>query len=191
MSRGSTFVILRRNTPAVEVTEEQVMEHYEGWSDCLGTPLGFKDLPSIACMSNYSYVDINTMETLTVLAEATFTSSFTALIEYYNLSYYAESGGKDRVTITEDTARDMLRAVKYLQYEDYSKRTESLLDNPWIEVFSGGYIPYMEWRDGVDYGDDYGDTQWYLKRLRQVLEAFLFISNESEDQIILLYYAWG
>lgn len=190
MSRGSTFVILRRNFPEVKITEEQVMKHCEGWCDCLGKPLSFEDLPSIVCVDNYSYVDTNTMEVLTELAEATFTSSFTALIDHYNLSYYMEDGRKDRTTITADTARDMLRAVKYLQYEDYSKRTESLLDNPWIEVFSEGCTPYMEWRDGVDYGED-EDTQWYLKRLRQVLEAFLFISNESEDQIILLYYAWG
>lgn len=190
MSRGSTFVILRRNTPKETVTEEQVMKNYPNWCDWSGTPLSFNDLPSIAYLDKYSYVDTNTMEVLTVLAEASFTSSFTALIEHYNLSYYNEQGRKDRVVITSDTARDMIRAVKYLQYEDYSKRTESLLDNPWIEVFSDGYTPYMEWKDGVDYEDD-EDTQWYLKRLRQVLEAFLFIRDETDDQTLLLYYTWG
>lgn len=189
MSRGSTFVILRRNSDSVKVTKNQVMEKYTDWHDCLGSPLGFDDIPDIAYYDKCTYVDKNTMELLTTLTECDFTSSFTSLIEYYYLSYYTESGRKDRVVITAETARNMLQAVKYLMYEDYSKRLEEILNNEWIEVFSELSPDYLKWKHNGDYEDEY--SMGYLKRLKQVLETFLFIHSESDDDILLLYFAWG
>ena len=190
MSRGSTFVILRKDKYPHKVTEEQVMEVYKDWCDCLGNPLGFKDVPDIAYYHPYAYVDKASLELLSVLTEASFTSSFKSLIEHYNLSYYTESGKNDRVVISSETARSMLQAIKYLIYADYSKRTEALLDNKWIDVFSEHSITYFEWKYGTDCSDD-DESEWYLKRLRQVLETYLFINEESDDEITLLYYAWG
>jgi hypothetical protein len=191
MSRGSTFVILRRNSGSVKVTKEQVMEKYKDWYDCLGKSLVFDDLPDITYYDKRTYVDKNTMELLTELVQADFTSSFTSLIEHYYLSYYNESGRKDRVVISAETARNMLQAVKYLMYEDYSKRLEELINSEWIEVFSELCPDYLKWKHNEDYEDE--DSIWYLKRLKQVLETFLFIHSESDhdDGILLLYFAWG
>ena len=190
MSRGSTFDILRKDKNPKKVTESQVMSAYEGWRDISGSSLGFSDLPTIAYYETNTYVHKPSLELLTVLVEATFTSSFTSLIEYYNLSYYAEAGKKDRVVISPETARSMLQALRYLLYEDYSERTEAILDNEWIEVLRMNCNTYLSWKFGEDYPDD-EDSIWYLKRLKQVLEIFLFINNESDEEITLLYYAWG
>lgn len=190
MSRGSTFVILRKDNPSVKVTENQVMEQYKGWCNAVGEQLKFETLPEISYYNCYSYVDKKSMELLTKLVEVDFNSSFTSLIEYCNLSYYQTDGRSDRVVINASTARIMVQAIKYLLYEDYSKRTEALLDNEWIAVFGEDCIPYREWKDGRDYEDE-DDSQWYLKRLRQVLETYLCINSESDEEIILLYYAWG
>lgn len=190
MSRGSTFVILRKDKNPKKVTESQVMSDYEDWRDISGSPLGFSDLPTIAYYETNTYVHKPSLELLTVLVEATFTSSFTSLIEYYNLSYYAEAGKKDRVVISPETARSMLQALRYLLDHYYSERTEAILDNEWIEVLSTHCNKYLRWKFGKDYSDD-EDSVWYLKRLKQVLETFLFISSESDEEITLLYYAWG
>ena len=191
MSRGSTFVILRRNSDSVKVTEEQVMEKYKDWYDCLGKSLVFDDIPDIAYYDKRTYVDKNTMELLTILTECNFTSSFTTLIEHYYLSYYNTSERKDRIVITAETARNMLQAVKYLMYEDYSKRLEELLNNEWIEVFSELCPDYLKWKHNEEYEDE--DSMWYVNRLKQVLETFLFIRSEADhdDDILLLYFAWG
>jgi hypothetical protein len=190
MSRGSTFVILRKDKPTAKVTENQVMEQYNSWYNAAGEQLKFETLPELSYYNCYSYVDKKSLELLTKLVESDFNSSFTSLIEYYNLSYYQTDSRSDRVVINVSTARSMVQAIKYLLYEDYSKRTEALLDNEWIDVFGEDCIPYREWKDEMDYEDE-DDSQWCLKRLRQILETYLFISSESDDEITLLYYAWG
>lgn len=191
MSRGSTFVILRKDKNPKKVTESQVMSAYEGWRDITGSPLGFSDLPTIAYYETNTYVHKPSLELLTVLVEATFTSSFTSLIAYYNLSYYAEAGKEDRVVISPETARSMLQALRYLLDPSYySERAEAVLDNEWIEVLSTHCNRYLRWKFGIDHSDD-DDSVCYLKRLKRVLEAFLFINDESDDEITLLYYAWG
>lgn len=190
MSRGSTFAILRKDRFPIKVTKDQVMEQHKGWCNAAGEQLKFEALPEISYYNCYSYVDKKSMELLSKLVEADFNSSFTSLIDYYNLSYYKTDSRSDRVVITKSTARNMVQAIKYLLYEDYSKRTEALLDNEWVTVFGEDCLPYREWKDEMEYaGED--DSQWYLNRLRQVLETYLFISSESDEEIILLYFAWG
>ena len=190
MSRGSTFVILRKDKPAIKVTENQVMEQYKDWYNVIGEQMKFETLPEISYYNCYSYVDKKSMELLTKLVETDFNSSFTSLIEYYNLSYYQADSRCNRVVITASTARSMLQALRYLLYEDYSERTEAILDNEWIEVLRMNCNTYMGWKFGEDYPDD-EDSIWYLKQLKQVLETFLFINDESDEEITLLYYAWG
>lgn len=191
MSRGSTFVILRKERNPNKITEEQFGEYCKNWyTDWKGNPSDIKDIPELICYNDTSYVNKNSLELLTKLVEATFTSDFAVLIDYYNLSYYADAGRKDRVILSPETARNMLQAVKYLLSEEYSKSTEELLDNKWIEVFSTDWSPYLEWKHKEEFSEDEW-AQYRMKRLKQIFETYLFINSESDEEIILLYYAWG
>lgn len=187
MSRGSTFVFLKKTD--IPVTDEDIVSKYP--EDCLRkTPITIDDLHRYTYFNKQYYADKEQHVLLSTMFDVTFCSTFTCLKEEFDLNPYSTS--HDKIVFNETQVRAMLQAIHYLYNEDYSSKTEEMLDNAYIRIFSELHTPYMmylhpDWED-----DCTDDGKWHLRRLRRLLEAYLCMCEEDdENEYVLLYYAWG
>lgn len=187
MSRGSTFVFLKRTDKPI--SEEEIVAKYP--EDCLRKePITINDLHRYTYFDKGYYSDKETHTLLSILFDVTFNSTFTCLKDEFNLNPYSHC--HDKIVFTETQVRAMLQAIKYLFNADYSRKTEELLDNAYIQIFSEMHTPYMMWKNPEWEDDCMDDGMWHLRRLKRLLEAYLCMCEEDdENEYILLYYAWG
>lgn len=188
MSRGSTFVILKRTDKVV--SEEEILEKYNSNYALTTKVTSLEELPR--CYAYYDeehHVDTEKRTLMLDILEASFCSTFTCLKEEFNLNPYSNS--HDRMIFNKTAASYMLQAIKYLYYSDYSYKLEEILNNSYIEIFSEMCTPYMMYKN-PEYGCDDMDGDHHLKRLKRLLETYLCICDEDdENEYVLLYYAWG
>lgn len=188
MARGSTFVFLKKTD--IPVTDEEIVKNYP--VNCLRKAfLSIDKLHRYTCFDDTHYADKEKHILLYKIFDVSFNSTFTCLKEEFDLNAYSTC--QDKIVFTETHARAMLQAIKYLYNGDYSSKIEELLDNDYIRIFSEMHAPYMKYLH-PDWGEDYadGDSKWSLKRLKRLLEAYLCMCEEDdENEYVLLYYAWG
>ena len=138
MSRGSTFVILKKTDQTVskdEILNNQLRE-------CLtGNPITLDDLPEYIYHSEDCYVNKFNTHIYTPVVSASFISTFTCLSEEFYLNPYDLK--HDRVVFTMSTVEDMAQAIRYLYNSDYSSKLEEVLSNPFIEIFGDLHDDYV------------------------------------------------
>lgn len=187
MSRGSTFVFLKKTD--IPVTDEDIVKNYP--VDCLRKDLmSIDELHRYTYFDNIYYADKEKHILLYKMFDVTFCSTFTCLKEEFNLNAYSTS--HDKIVFNLVQVRAMLQAIKYLYYEDYSSKTEEMLDNDYIRIFSEMHTPYMMYLHPDWENDCMDDGKWHLKRLKRLLEAYICMCEEDDsNEYVLLYYAWG
>ena len=144
-----------------------------------------------------------------------FCSTFTCLKEKFNLNAYKND--ECSAMISQDEARKMLQAIKYVLSGEYSKKFEDILNNEYVQLFGDGYSLFdnrfskhkdkiyvdKDSNDGysISFGDDGWDAEiaesdddiiFNLKRTRSCLQAFLDAECYEWDnfELVLEYTAW-
>ena len=230
MASGSYFTIFRKSNsitlPAdkLEVLKAEYMKSHDGLfpkekdkncnipllmqEDFVHSDYSIKDAKS----NNYYDKDGVLHEKLLAFD---FCSTFTCLKEKFNLNAYKNA--ECSVMISQDEARKMLQAIKYVLSGEYNKKFEDILNNEYVQLFGDGYSLfdnrfskhkdkiYVDKDNNDGYSISFGDSQWdaeiaesdddivfNLTRTKSCLQAFLDATCYSFDdfELVLEYVAW-
>lgn len=227
MSSGSYFTIYRKHSkkqaPAEEIDrlkEEYRKSNYSSVSTSAGK--NEDDFPVLMHASFKNELQEDDEECNTYydkdgfiydkLLEFHFGSSFTCLKDKFRTNPYVFSDSALIISKTE--AEKMLQAVDYVLSEKYSKDTEDILNNEYVERFGSGLSSFddrfMKHRDRVyidkeghgwtlSFGDPQfdaeiaecdADARFNLKRMHSCLRAFVDAeSNEYSGNELVLEYS--
>ena len=158
----------------------------------LSTKKKMPEFPRFVHLSDYEYADTKRRFKLDLLFQADFCSTLNILRDHVGLNPYTDDLDKASVELSYNQVHAMWQATQYLICGDYSKKTEALMDNGYIRVFSQLSADYMAWRAGdSDVCEDELDTGT-LYRLSDVLRTIKTLMAEVEEptRLRVLYTAW-
>ena len=189
MSRGSTFYIVSQRLKHEKFVEKEAFEElknkYKDWQ-------GKVVLPPWLHNDN-ALIGGETREIFPIVSEDTFTSSFTALKDFWYLNYCNNAGCQKEISLQE--AKDIEQACKYVLGRKWCTYTEDLLKNGFVDVFrENGYFFKKEELSGED-----SYVLYDLHRLKGVMSTFLHLLmsdccdtyNEDRSNFKLIYEVWG
>lgn len=198
--RGSYFYILRRsenNKVFSKKAFNKIIEE-KGWlyDDFKQEKLDIKDIQTYQLLNDFKCLSIENKTEYDILLQAHFTSNFTCLIEQFNMNAYNKFGEK---IISLATAKQMLQAINYILSLNYSRQTELILNNYFIDVFEDLYSLFynrylntskecIDIQEQLSYNDK--DGLYYLKKIKTVLDTFILLNNQncfSNLQYVLVY----
>lgn len=184
MASGSYFKVFRdRPDKPMNRKELRVL---------LNTKKKMPEFPRFVRLSDYEYADTKQRFKLDLLFQADFCSALNILRNHFELNPYADDRGKASVDLSYSQVHAMWQATQYLISGDYSKKTEALMDNCYVRVFSQLSAEYTAWRTGdSDVYEDEVDTDT-LYRLSDVLRTIKTMLTEVEEptHLRVLYTAW-
>lgn len=158
----------------------------------LNTKKKMPEFPHFVRLNDYEYADTKQRFKLDLLFQADFCSALNILRTHLELNPYADNEDEASVELSYNQVHAMWQATQYLIYDDYSKKTEALMDNRYVRVFSQLSADYMAWRAGdSDVYEDEVDTGT-LHRLSDVLRTIKTMLAEAEapTHLRVLYTAW-
>ena len=184
MASGSFFTVLRER-PDKPTNRKELRQ-------VLSSKNKMPEFPHFVRLSDYEYADTKKRVKLDVLFQAQFCSTLNMLRDYFQLSPYSEAKDSDTLELTHIQVHALWQATQYLLNAEYSKRTEQLLDNEFIDVLSPLSADYMAWRMGESsaYEDEIDAAA--LRRLADILRSIRTIATEVETdvKIRVLYKVW-
>ena len=138
------------------------------------------------------WINTKTKETLTELFSIHFNSSFTILIDHFDLTPYKTN--KNQLVITKELAKEFVRDLEYLNSEMYSTTFEKILNSSFIEELGKNIPQYLKFKGIRDISDDNIDNTYnFNKRLLDLFNSYLLIDESfqyTNNKLILLYQVY-
>jgi len=201
--RGSYLIILRRNEFNKQYTKKAFNKLVDDkrWlvDDFKPDKLELSDLQTFQKINDFKCISIQNRTEYDILLEAHFTSGFNCLIQEFNMNAYNKYGEK---IITLPTAKEMVQAINYILSLKYSRQTELILNNYYINVFEDlyslfyrRYSNYKAENEDEDFQnetiEDDKEGIYYLKKLKTTLDTYILLEQEnsyiSNLEHILIY----
>ena len=138
------------------------------------------------------WINTKTKETLTELFSIHFNSSFTILIDHFDLTPY--NTNKNQLVITKELVKEFVRDLEYLNSEMYSTTFEKILNSSFIEELGKNIPQYLKFKGITDISDDNIDNTYnFNKRLLDLFNSYLLIDESfqyTNNKLILLYQVY-
>lgn len=185
MASGSFFVVLRER-PDKQLTRKDI-------NSKLGSIKKLSERPQLVHLDKYTYADTKKRIALDALAAFEFCSPLNTLAkEHFGLNPYSDVPGADRTELDYTSVHKIWQALQYILTEEYSKTTEDMLDNCYINVFSNMSSRYLAWKYRWNGGTDEDLEDSILYRLRDAVKCMLTLMQEADtaEKIRVLYIAW-